>query len=195
VPSQALKTWRSTSSDRLDELLAAHASVGGTSRGRRYATEQLNASFLIQIAAHFQLFCRDLHSEAAQILVAAAPPAYAPMLRVAFTNRRGLDRGNASVDVIAADFARFDFDIWTAARAASGSTATRQMRLDQLNTWRNAIAHQDFVFSAQQQALLSGTSVTLRWARAWRSSCNGLAQTFDRVVGDYLAAIARHRPW
>jgi hypothetical protein len=120
---------------------------------------------------------------------------YAPMLRVTFTNRRGLDRGNPTAEAIAADFARFDLDIWAATKAVYKSTSTRRSRLDQLNTWRNAIAHQDFIFSQQQQTLLSGTSVTLRWARTWRSSCNGLTQTFDRVVADHLASITGQRPW
>lgn len=195
MPSGALATWRSGSANRLDELVAAHASVGGTAPGRRYATAQLNASLVVQIAAHFQLLCRDLHSEAAQLLAGSAPTAYQSMLRVAFTNRRGLDRGNASADTIASDFARFDLDIWAAAAMRDRRTAARRHRLEQLNTWRNSIAHQDFFFSAQQQALLTGTSITLPWARRWRSACTGLAQTFDAVVGDHIAAVSGRRPW
>ena len=114
VSSRALSVWRTDSSQKLDELMAAHAAVGGTSPGRRYATEQLNASLVVQTAAHFQLYCRGLHSEAAEVLVLAAPASYRTMLRVAFTDRRGLDRGNASVETIGSDFARFDFDIWGA---------------------------------------------------------------------------------
>jgi len=195
VPSEALTIWRTESSEKLDELIAAHATVGGTRRGRRYATAQLNASLVVQIAAHFQLFCRDLHTEAAQILVSAAPAGYRAMLRVAFTNRRGLDRGNASAETISADFARFDLDIWSAAKAASSLTPTRRMRLEQLNTWRNAIAHQDFLFTTEQQALLSGTSLTLPWARRWRGICIGLAQTFDFVVGTHVEGITGKRTW
>jgi hypothetical protein len=195
MPSRALTVWRTDSADKLDELVAAHARVGGTARGRRYATEQLNGSLVVQVAAHFQLFCRNLHTEAAQVLVAAAPPGYRSMLRVAFTNRRGLDRGNASPETIGADFARFDLDIWAAARTSASQTTTRRTRLEQLTTWRNAIAHQDFVFSAQQQALLSGTSLTLAWAKRWRSSCLGLALTFDKITADHVRATTGRRPW
>jgi hypothetical protein len=195
MPSRALTVWRTDSASKLDELIAAHARVGGTARGRRYATEQLNASLAVQVAAHFQLFCRNLHTEAAQVLVSAAPPRYRSMLRVAFTNRRGLDRGNASPETINGDFARFDLDIWTAAHTASALTARRRTGLEQLTTWRNAIAHQDFVFSAQQQTLLAGTSLTLAWARRWRSNCLGLAQTFDKVVGQHVLAVTGRRPW
>lgn len=47
MASQALVIWQTESSQKLDELLAAHAVVGGTARGRRYATEQLNASLIV----------------------------------------------------------------------------------------------------------------------------------------------------
>jgi hypothetical protein len=117
------------------------------------------------------------------------------MLRVAFTNRRGLDRGNASAETINADFARFDLDIWAVAQAASSLTPRRRTRLEQLTAWRNAIAHQDFVFNSQQQALLSGTSLTLPWARRWRSACNGLVQTFDKVAAAHVHATTGQRPW
>jgi len=195
MASGAFTVWRTVSSKRLDELIAAHAAVGGTGRGRRYATEQLNASLVVQIAAHFQLFCRGLHTETAEVLVLAAPTSYRTMLRVAFTDRRSLDRGNASVETIGSDFARFDFDIWGTAAAASPLTSTRRLRLNQLNTWRNAIAHQDFVFTAKQQTRLQETSLTLASARRWRGACNGLASTFDQIVAAHLTAVTGTRPW
>src|SRR5215831_6618044 len=159
MASQALTTSQTDSSDKLDELVAAHASVGGTGRGRRYATEQINASLVVQLAGYFQLFCRDLHTNAADALVAAAPPSYRSMLHLAFTGQRGLDRGNASPRTIGSDFSRLDIDLWAEATASSSAAATRWIRLEQLTTWRNAIAHQDFTFSAQQQTLLAQSGV------------------------------------
>jgi hypothetical protein len=195
MPSQALVRWSTHSRVQLDELVDAHAAVGGIAPGRRYATAQLNASIVVQVAAHFQLCCRDLHSEVAQLLVAAAAAAYQPMLRVAFTNRRGLDRGNAWAETIQADFGRFDLDLWAAAQAHDVRTAVRRRRLQQLNTWRNAIAHQDFVFSPEEQTLLADTVVTLPWARRWRRSCGALATTFDRVAAEHVASITGALPW
>ncbi len=195
MASRALIIWRTDSSTKLDELAAAHASVGGTGRGRRYATEQLNASLVVQLAAHFQLFCRDLHTEAARLLILAAPASYQSMLEVAFTKRRGLDRGIASAQTIGADFARLDLDIWAQAANVSSRSATRRARLDQLTAWRNAIAHQDFAFSSQQQALLAGTRLTMAWARRWRGACDGLAQTFDTVVAVHVRAVTGLHPW
>ncbi len=53
------------------ELENAHAIVGGTERGRRYATQQINYSCATLLSSHFQGFCRDLHSECIDRIVAA----------------------------------------------------------------------------------------------------------------------------
>ena len=195
MASRALTIWRTDSSDKLEELITAHASVGGIARGRRYATEQINASLVVQLAAHFQLFCRDLHTDAADVLVTAAPASYRSMLQVAFTERRGLDRGNASARTIASDFERLDLDLWAEVAAISSRAGMRRTRLEQLTAWRNAIAHQDFAFSAQQQALLTETDLTLAWVRRWRGACDGLAQAFDKVVATHVTTIAGRPPW
>lgn len=149
----------------------------------------------MQLAAHFQLFCRDLHSDAADVLVSAAPAGYRAMLNRAFTERRGLDRGTASAQTIRADFARLDLHLWAEAMAVSSRTGTRRARLEQLTVWRNAIAHQDFMFSAQQQALLMGSNLTLAWVRRWRGACDGLAQTFDKVAAAHVQTVTGRLPW
>jgi hypothetical protein len=195
VPSRALTGWQTQSASKLDQLIAAHARVGGTGPGRRYATDQINASLVVQVAAHFQLFCRDVHSDAADVLVAAAPRGYEQIVELAFTTRRGLDRGNPSPGTISADFERFDLDIWALGEALSTRTVLRRRRLEQLTAWRNAIAHQDFSFSARQQQLLSGTALTLAWAQRWRAACDGLARTFDKIMAAHVGAITGARPW
>jgi hypothetical protein len=96
VPARALESWEvGESATRLDELLGVHVRVAGGRRGRRWATRELNAAIVVQVAAHQQLFCRDLHTEAADALVDAAPMPYRPMLRRWYTDRRSLDGGNA----------------------------------------------------------------------------------------------------
>jgi len=172
-----------------------HVRVAGASRGRRWATRELNAAIVVHVAAHQQLFCRDLHTEAAEALVDAAPPPYKPMLRRWYTDRRGLDGGNAWPETIARDFARFDLDVWAVARLRDRRTDGRLARLRQLNTWRNAIGHQDFGFSSEQQSLLAGTDITLVWARRWRDACTGLARTLDVVVGQHVHTVAGVAPW
>ncbi len=182
-------SWEGESAQRLEELFEAHRRIGGTGPGRRYATKQIDASLILQLAAHFQLFCRDLHSEAADALVAAAPKGYQAVLAITLTERRKLDTGNASDSSIRQDFARFGADIRAESESARSLTAIRRRRLSQLMIWRNAIAHQDFTFTSQQRKILDDTSITLGSFRAWRGACNGLAQTFDKVVAARIIAI------
>jgi hypothetical protein len=63
--------------------------------------------------------------------------------------------------------------------------------LEELNTWRNAIAHQDF-----DPAKLGGTKVLrLSLVRQWRSACNGLAVAFDAVMCHHLSVLSGTMPW
>ncbi len=63
--------------------------------------------------------------------------------------------------------------------------------LDELNRWRNAIAHQDF----DPAALGGRVTVTLGMIRSWRSACDTLAVSFDLVVGRYAVTITNTVPW
>lgn len=196
MSSRALQSWEvGASATRLDELLGVHVRVAGGSRGRRWATRELNAAIVVHVAAHQQLFCRDLHTEAADALVDAAPTPYKPMLRRWYTDRRSLDGGNAWPETIDRDFARFDLDVWAVARRRDRRTDGRLDRLRQLNTWRNAIGHQDFSFSTEQRGLLAGTDLTLAWARRWRDACTGLARTLDTVVEEHVRTVTGTAPW
>ena len=73
MPSNSLTKWAGERTDALDEIADAHAIVGGTERGRRYATRQINYSYATLLTSHFQGFCRDLHSECVDHIVAATP--------------------------------------------------------------------------------------------------------------------------
>ena len=44
MPSNSLVRWNGERAGALDEIENAHAMVGGTERGRRYATQQSNKS-------------------------------------------------------------------------------------------------------------------------------------------------------
>src|SRR5438477_12133485 len=73
MPSQAYRRWVRTRSMELDQIQAAHTRLGGTARGRRYTTQQINRAYAVLLASQFQGFARDLHTEAADYLVAAIP--------------------------------------------------------------------------------------------------------------------------
>src|SRR5205823_5921323 len=105
MPSISYRRWRKTRGRALDEIAQAHAAVGGTARGRRYAMQQINHAYVVLLAAHFQGFCRDLHSECVDhILDVCAPPGpLRPLLRAEMTRGRQLDRGNAQPSSLGAD--------------------------------------------------------------------------------------------
>ena len=76
MSSISLRRWRTSSgAAALDEIAQAHAAIGGTARGRRYTTQQINRAYAMLLAAEFQGFCRELHSECIDhILAVLAPP-------------------------------------------------------------------------------------------------------------------------
>jgi len=74
MASRALTTWRKERRERLDELLHAHQSVGGPSRGRRWRTATLNEALLLRLAAEFQGFARDLHEQTCDTFAAWITP-------------------------------------------------------------------------------------------------------------------------
>src|SRR6266511_4031409 len=95
MPPISYHEWCTTGFAALDKIENAHRTVGGTGPGRRYATQHNNQVYTIWLASHFQGFCRDLHSECVNHLVAPLAPAYQTMLRDLLTEDRRLDKGNA----------------------------------------------------------------------------------------------------
>src|ERR687891_118242 len=84
MPSTALREWTNVRLERLDEIENAHRSVGGIGPGRRYATQQINQAYAVLLSAQFQGFCRDLHSECIDHVVAATPVHLQVVLREQF---------------------------------------------------------------------------------------------------------------
>lgn len=192
MPSMSWQQWTSTRARQLDDIEAAHRSVGGTGRGRRFATEQINHAYAVLLASQFQGFCRDLHTECVdQLVLAAAPITLRSPLRVEFLLNRTLDRGHANPGSIGSDFNRLGLRFWERVYLAHPDNERRRQRLDELNRWRNAIVHQDFDASA----LGGDTTLRLPQVRAWRRSCNRLARSFDNVMQAYLAATTGMSPW
>lgn len=192
MPSRSLKTWQTSSAAALDEIEAAHLAVGGSGRGRRYATQQINQAYAVLLSSQFQRFCRGLYAEAVDhVRASVANPTVRGILRDALTDRLRLSVGNPNPGNIGVDFARLGMDFWTEVNALDRRNHGRRVRLEQLNRWRNAIAHQDF-----DRARLGGrTELRLADVRRWRRSCNALAESFDFTVGSRLAMILGEAPW
>src|SRR5438105_4189982 len=103
--SKALQYWRKRQSLELDRLEAAHKAVGGVKPGKRHTTQQIDDAFVVLLSAHFQQFCRDLHSEASSWLANQVTPTPLRLLASALlTQDRKLDRVNAQPSSIGSDF-------------------------------------------------------------------------------------------
>lgn len=192
MPSVSWHEWSTTRAAELDEIESAHAAVGGIGRGRRYATEQINHAYAVLLAAQFQGFCRDLHSECAEVLVKEVPSTRVQdVMRWTLLLNRSLDRGNANAGAIGSEFGRLCGEFWDLAYAEDARNRRRRAALDELNVWRNAIAHQNF-----EPVTVAGTATLhLDQVRQWRRACDYLAGTFDRVMHAYLAGITGTAPW
>src|SRR5205809_371368 len=116
MPSISYRQWRTVRAAALDEIVLAHGAVRGAAPGRRPSTQQINRAYVILLAAEFQGFCRDLHSECVDHIldVLAAPPALRTLMQVEFTRGRQLDRGNAHPGSLGADFGRLGVGFWGA---------------------------------------------------------------------------------
>lgn len=192
MTSQSLQRWLKSRSAALDEIEGAHAAIGGSSRGRRYATQQVNHAYAVLLSSQFQGFCRDLHSEAVDHLVNnVTPAAVQAVLRARMTDGRLLDKGNPNPSNLGADFGRLGMMFWAELDRCDRRNARRRAHLEKLNAWRNAVAHQDF------DPRKIGPRLTLRLqdVQAWRSVCNGLACSFDKAVGRHLTGLVGKSPW
>lgn len=191
MPSQSLIRWNGERAEALDEIEHAHVMVGGTERGRRYATQQINYSYAALLSAHFQGFCRDLHTECADHLIALAPAQLREILQTEFAWNRSLSRGNPHPGALGSDFNRLGVRIWVEIDALDARNQRRRELLQELVDWRNAIAHQDF------DPVAPGGVVTLHLVRvrAWRSAVNVLARHFDQAMYNYLRTLLGSAPW
>jgi RiboL-PSP-HEPN len=192
MPSKSLAGWRGQRADALDEIARAHAAVGGTARGRRFATQQINRAYAVLLASHFQGFCRDLHSECVDHIITQLAPAtsMAAMLRLELTRGRKLDSGNAQPGSIGDDFGRLGIQFWDELYKSDLTHKFRNVTLEKLNRWRNAIVHQ----SLNPLRLGGTTTLHLTEVRAWRNTCNRLATAFDEVLRTHLQGLTGTSP-
>lgn len=158
---------------------------------RRAATRELNQAYTVMLASKFQLFCRDLHSEAVERLTnAAIPGALRPIFRESLLGNRQLDSKNAQPGSLGSDFKRLGIELWDQLGTRDRRNIARGKRLEELNAWRNAIAHQTFT-----RARPLASPLQLRHVRTWRTACDALARSMDAVVADHIRAVVGAAPW
>jgi hypothetical protein len=192
MPSTSFQTWSNTRLRSLDEIEAAHQSVGGGGPGRKYATQQINQAYAVLLSSQFQAFSRDLHSECAEKLVETVPlPDVRTILRTGFIAARKLDSGNANPGNLGADFSRFVMSFWDDVKKRHAQNKARQDLLEDLNAWRNAIAHQEF----SSPRCKGRTTIQLSMIRRWRQACEALSADFDEVMRAHLQSVLGASPW
>lgn len=195
MTSASLARWRGDRADLLDQLIAAHGSVGGAGAGRRRTTSELNRALLLRLAAQFQGFAKDLHQETAVAFGALAQPndpAVARVVASGLQTKRELDRGNAQESALASDFGRFGLKLWDEMQARHSRTGARREHLRWFNVARNGLAHDDVAKLAKVEA--AGYRIDLPSIRRWRSTLDGLAGTMDVVLAAHLARLFHTAP-
>jgi hypothetical protein len=119
------------------------------------------------------------------------PLALQPIVREEFTWNRQLDRGNAQPGSLGSDFGRLGIEFWTDVDGHDARNPDRKTQLEELNTWRNAIVHQNL-----DPAKLGGTTtLRLKQVRGWRRACEQLAQSFDEVLRRHVQSLIGTSPW
>jgi hypothetical protein len=193
MPSLVLQDWSARRAAALDEIEHAHRSVGGTGPGRRYLTQQINQAYAVLLSSQFQGFCRDLHTECAQHLVAAV---VSPVLLATYRRNllfgRKLDTGNPNPGNVGSDFNRLGLSFWPAVDADHPRNPQRRGALETLNRRRNAIAHNVFAPAMYSRGR---PSLHLSEVQDWRRACDGLARSFDNVMGAHLLSVTGTAPW
>jgi hypothetical protein len=185
MPSRSLLRWQGESSEALDEIEAAHTAVGGSGRGRRYATQQINQAYVVMLSSRFQQFCRDIHSEIVSALVASVSVTLQPVLQKDWTTGRKLDQGNPNPGNIGHDFARIGMKLWDDVHAHRAWNSKRHKKLELLMEWRNAVGHQDFA----KPALKGKTTILLNEVQQFRAACGQLAASFDAVALAHIRTV------
>jgi len=189
MPSQSLQCWLGERARSLDDIEHAHRRVGGSARGRRRRTQQLNYSYVLLLSSQFQGFCRELHDECVGFLVQwIAPVGFQEAVREMLNQNRKLDTGNPNPGNLGSDFNRLGLKFWEVVYQLDVRNRGRKGELDELNVLRNAIAHHD-------PGILAVRRLRLRKVREWRRVCDNLASCFDEVMRAHLESMTGVSPW
>src|SRR5262249_59686544 len=166
MPSASLLRWQNGRMPRLGEVEAQCAASLALAPPQPNLMEENLRGYVLLLSAHFQGFCRELHTECSQIIVSKVQARLQVLIQAQFIAHRKLDHGNPNLQNLRADFERFGSPLDLA--AASPANPARLHDLAALNTWRNVAAHHG--------TIPTGTPpLSLPVLQVWRSSCDGLA--------------------
>ena len=175
MPSVALQEWQTIRMRRLSEVDLQCDSTFGLTPVPDLADENLRG-YVMLLSAHFQGFCRDLHSECIQVFSNAAPLPLQYVIQLQCFAGRELDGANPKMESLRKDFNRFNLNL-SSALGLNPANATRITHLGHLNLWRNYAAHYKKLPPGH------GGPLSLPTVRAWKTSSDGLAVELDVSTG------------
>lgn len=185
MPSRSLSDWQASRMPCLRQIDAqCAASLALNPPNPRLAEENVRGYGLL-LSAHFQGFCRDLYSEAAQVVALKVRATLQVLVQSQFTAHRALDHGNPNLHNLRKDYERFGFRLNLPAHDPANQL--RLQHLAGLNDWRNVAAHHGTIPAAGIPPLAE--------LRGWRNSCDGLATSLDRIMYNQLRRLLRREPW
>ncbi|AMV24006.1 hypothetical protein VT84_06395 [Gemmata sp. SH-PL17] len=193
MPSQALLNWQNTRIPNLIEVENQCVATNAIVPLPNLADENMRAHVLL-LSAHFQGFCRDLHTECVQFLAAATPATMQFAIQRQGVASRKLDKGNPNFDSLQADFERFGFNLKAALGIATDPPANPANKahvrlIHYMNEWRNYAAHQNV------SRPTVGLPFTVATVVGWRNSCNALATALDGIMYNQLHTLTGAHPW
>jgi len=192
MPSHALLSWQNSRLPRLNQIDIQNVTLAAIVPLNPDLVDENLRGYVMLLAAHFQGFCRDLHSGCIQATANAIPAPMLLMFQTLCQQSRELDRANAKYAGIKADFERFGFDLTAALRANPATAAINDgyiTRINHLNAWRNYAAHHNALPPPY------GGPFTLPTVQIWKDSCNGLAIELDRIMYNQIQALTGIAPW
>jgi len=187
MPSASLLSWQNVRLPSLVHIDAQCAACIVAAPPNPALIDENLRGYVLLLAAHFQGFCRDLHTQSAQIIASKVRLSLQILFQAQFSARRELDRGNASFGNIVKDFNRFGFAMKPVLDSLAGAAALKR-GLHALNEWRNAAAHQNTV-------LPPGGPLIIPMIQGWRNSCDTLATALDTIMYNQLRGRLRRAPW
>ena len=184
MPSTSHLNWQYDRSPRLDLIETQCQDVIASSTDVRLVDENLRAYTLL-LSAHFQGFCRDLHTECAQVIASKVRGSLGPMVYVQFNANRTLDRSNPTMQNIREDFSRYSLNIDFVTHDPANEV--RLSDLAYLNRWRNAAAHSG--------VSPVGPPLSMALLQKWRVACDVLTLSLDEIVYNHMNGILKRKPW
>jgi hypothetical protein len=186
MPSHALRRWQNLRVPRLNAFDAQVAATLAVVPVPDLAEENLRG-FVALLSAHFQGFCRDLYTEATDVIVGAVPPSLQAIVQRQSMAELKLGVGNPTLQTLTHDFNRFVIDL-KALLDANPANVLRLNHLALLNRWRNFVVHHGVTAPA-------GPPLSLAMVRQWQASCDELAAELDQILYDVLLALLGVPPW